>query len=91
MPGMWIANGGAFQKLKKAWVSVNGVFQPVKDVDVALDGQFRDSGVGATPIMQAFYATLGVNAHVALSRHLVGVLPRLRPRQRRGGHPVEQP
>jgi hypothetical protein len=67
MPGMWIANGGAFQKLKKAWVSVNGVFQPVKDVDVALDGQFRDSGVGATPIMQAFYATLGVNAHVALS------------------------
>lgn len=67
MPGMWIANGGTFQKLKKTWVSVNGVFQPVKDVDVTVDGQFRDSGVGSVPIMQAFYATLGVNPHVALT------------------------
>lgn len=67
MPGMWIAKDGTFQKLKKAWVSVNGVFQPVKDVDVVVNGQPRDSGVGAVPVMQAFYATLGVNPHVALT------------------------
>ena len=67
MPGMWVAKDGVFQKLKKAWVANSGVFNAVKDVDVAVAGQFRDSGVGADPVMQAFYATLDVNPHVALT------------------------
>ena len=43
------------------------VFSKVRDVDAAVGGVWKDSGVGGTPVAQAFYATLGADAHVALT------------------------
>ena len=67
MPGIWVARNGAYAKARSAWAAKNGVFSKVRDVDAAVGGVWKDSGVGGTPVAQAFYATLGADAHVALT------------------------
>lgn len=67
MPGIWVASNGAYVKARSAWAAKDGVFSKVRDVDAAVGGVWQDSGVGGTPVASAFYATLGVDAHVALT------------------------
>ena len=66
MPGIWVARNGAYAKAR-CMGGQERVFSKVRDVDAAVGGVWKDSGVGGTLVAQAFYATLGADAHVALT------------------------